>query len=49
MISKYNIYLRKDGRYEGRINVGRKENGQILYRSLYDDNAERLKKRMEEE
>ena len=30
-----NIYLRKDGRYEGRCIKGRKPNGKIIYHSVY--------------
>ena len=30
-----NIHKRKDGRWEGRFEIGRKENGCIKYRSIY--------------
>ena len=31
-----NIYKRKDGRYEGRVPIGYKENGKLKYKSIYD-------------
>ena len=30
-----NIYKRKDGRYEGRVPVGYRENGTLKYKSVY--------------
>lgn len=32
---KLNIYKRKDGRFEGRLAIGKKANGQILYKYIY--------------
>lgn len=49
MNKKLNIYLRKDGRYEGRIPIGRRPNGTIRYRSFYDYDKKQLIKRMKEE
>ena len=31
-----NIYKRKDGRYEGRVPIGYKEDGKLKYKSVYD-------------
>ena len=42
MNQSYNIYLRKDGRYEGRIPVGRNPNGKIHYRSVYHRDKKKL-------
>ncbi|MGN1048714.1 MAG: tyrosine-type recombinase/integrase [Eubacteriales bacterium] len=49
MSPKYNIYLRKDGRYEGRIPVGRKADGKIRYRSIYHRDVKKLKLLMDAE
>ena len=42
-----NIYLRKDGRWEGRIRIGYAQDGRVRYRSIYgtsrEDVAERLR------
>ena len=32
---KLNIYRRKDGRFEGRLAVGKKADGKILYKYVY--------------
>ena len=49
MNQKYNIYLRKDGRYEGRIPIGRKPDGRLRYRSIYHHDKKKLKLIMEAE
>ena len=38
-----NIYLRKDGRYEGRYIKGRKENGKIIYGYVYSKKMKECK------
>ena len=35
-----NIYLRKDGRYEARVPLGKDENGKRHYRSFFKNTAE---------
>ena len=37
-----NIRKRKDGRWEGRIVVGHKENGDSIFRYIYADNQKEL-------
>ena len=49
MNQKYNIYLRKDGRYEGRIPIGRKPDGRLRYRSIYHHDKKKLKLILEAE
>lgn len=49
MKQTYNIYQRKDGRYEGRIPVGRKPNGKLRYRSVYHHDKKKLMKIMDSE
>lgn len=41
-----NIYKRKDGRYEGRIPIGYKENGTIKYKSVYARTLAEVKDKM---
>ena len=41
-----NIYKRKDGRYEGRIAVGYKENGSLKYKSVYAHTLAEVKEKM---
>jgi len=41
-----NIYLRKDGRYEGRCIKGRKANGKIIYHSVYAKKRADCKKKL---
>ena len=41
-----NIYLRKDGRYEGRCVKGRDENGKIMYHSVYGITLAECKQRL---
>ncbi|WP_455631491.1 tyrosine-type recombinase/integrase [Megamonas sp.] len=36
----FNIYRRKDGRYEGRLNIGKKANGKIQYKYVYANSYE---------
>jgi len=42
-----NIYLRKDGRYEGRCIKGRKENGKIIYHSVYTKTLSECRQKLE--
>lgn len=41
-----NIRKRKDGRWEGRFKKGRKENGEILYGSVYGKSYREVKEKM---
>lgn len=41
-----NIYKRKDGRYEGRIPIGYKENGLLKYKSVYARTLAEVKEKM---
>lgn len=41
-----NIYKRKDGRFEGRVPVGYRENGAIKYRSVYAYTLSEVKEKM---
>ena len=41
-----NIYLRRDGRWEGRIIIGRKENRSCRYRSIYGKSYHDVKEKM---
>lgn len=41
-----NIYKRKDGRYEGRIPIGYKENGTLKYKSVYARTLAEVKEKM---
>ena len=43
-----NIYLRKDGRYEGRCIKGRKPNGKIIYHSVYAKTLSECKRKLTE-
>lgn len=43
-----NIYLRKDGRYEGRVVIGYTESGRIRYKSVYARSLAEVKQKMEE-
>ena len=43
-----NIYLRKDGRYEGRVAIGYTESGHIRYKSVYAHSLAEVKRKMEE-
>lgn len=43
-----NIYLRKDGRYEGRVVIGYTENGRLRYKSVYAKTLAEVKRKMEE-
>ena len=44
-----NIYKRKDGRYEGRVLYGYKEDGKRCYRSVYARTLAEVKQKMAEE
>ncbi len=41
-----NIYKRKDGRYEGRVPIGYKENGMLRYKSVYARTLSEIKEKM---
>ena len=41
-----NIYKRKDGRFEGRVPVGYRENGSIKYKSVYARALAEVKQKM---
>ena len=41
-----NIYKRKDGRYEGRVPVGYRENGTLKYKSVYARTLSEVKEKM---
>ena len=41
-----NIHKRKDGRWEGRLEVGRKPNGNIKYRSVYGKTYSEVKEKL---
>lgn len=41
-----NIYLRKDGRYEGRIKNGYREDGKVKYRSVYGCSLDEVRGKM---
>lgn len=41
-----NIYKRKDGRYEGRIPIGYKENGKLKYKSVYARTFSEVKEKL---
>lgn len=43
-----NIYLRKDGRYEGRVVIGYTESGRLRYKSVYAKTLAEVKRKMEE-
>ena len=43
-----NIYKRKDGRYEGRVPVGYREDGKIRYKSVYARTLTEVKQKMAE-
>ena len=42
-----NIYTRKDGRYEGRVYLGKDENGKRRYKSYYGATAEEVRRKYE--
>ena len=44
---EFNIYKRKDGRYEGRIAVGFKSDGKVKYQSIYGHSLEEVKEKLE--
>jgi len=44
-----NIYKRKDGRWEGRYIAGRRPDGQAVYRSVYADSYQKVKKKLGDE
>ena len=46
-MSRLNIYARKDGRFEGRIYLGRDENGKRRYKSYYGPTAEEVQRKYE--
>lgn len=41
-----NIYKRKDGRYEGRVPVGYRENGTLKYKSVYARTLSEVRKKI---
>ena len=41
-----NIYKRKDGRFEGRVSVGYKENGKTKYRYVYGHSLAEVKEKI---
>ena len=41
-----NIYKRRDGRYEGRVPVGYRENGSLKYKSVYARTLSEVKEKM---
>ena len=43
----YNIYLRKDGRWEGRYKKGVAANGRIIYGSCYGKTYRETKEKLE--
>ena len=43
-----NIYLRKDGRYEGRVTIGYTESGRVRHKSVYAKTLAEVKQKMEE-
>lgn len=43
-----NIYKRKDGRFEGRVPVGYRDNGKIKYKSVYARTLSEVKEKMTE-
>lgn len=43
-----NIYKRKDGRFEGRVPVGYRDNGKIKYKSVYARTLSEVKEKMAE-
>ena len=40
-----NIYKRRDGRFEGRVPVGYRDNGKIKYKSVYARTLSEVKRR----
>lgn len=46
-MSSLNIYSRKDGRFEGRVYLGRSENGKRRYKSYYGATAEEVRNKHE--
>ena len=41
-----NIYKRKDGRFEGRVPIGHKEDGSLKYKFLYARTLSEVKEKM---
>ena len=46
-MSRLNIYARKDGRFEGRIYLGKSEDGRRRYKSYYGATAEEVHRKYE--
>lgn len=46
-MNNLNIYSRKDGRFEGRVYLGKDENGKRRYRSYYGATAEEVRRKYE--
>lgn len=44
----FNIYRRKDGRYEGRLNIGKKTNGKTQYKYVYANSYEECVMKIEQ-
>lgn len=47
-MTKYNVYLRKDGRWEGRIARGKTENGKRKYQYIFAKTKEEVIRRIDE-
>ena len=47
-MTRYNIYRRKDGRWEGRIPRGKKPNGKRKFKYIFGISKEQVRKKMEE-
>ena len=47
-MTRYNIYRRKDGRWEGRIPRGKKSNGKRKFKYIFGISKEQVRKKMEE-
>ena len=47
-MNKLNIYKRKDGRYEGRIYLGKNDRGGRIYHSIYGSDEEEVKRKYQE-
>lgn len=46
-MNNLNIYSRKDGRFEGRVYLGKDENGKRRYKSYYGATAEEVRRKYE--
>lgn len=44
----YNIYLRQDGRWEGRISQGKKENGKRKFLYIFGKSREAVRNKIDE-